>query len=175
VWLLVFDQSTIRLKDSRGIRYIHRIIDQAGRELHALELSAGDGTPIGDSDAGPALDQQARAQYQSRVEQLRDDIAEAESFNDPARADRARSELDAIASQLAEGLGLGGRARRTGSASERARVAVSRAIKRAIEKIRKEHSEAGDHLARFVKTGTYCSYDPAPELRMSWILDSASL
>ena len=45
-------------------------------------------------DAGARLDPQAKAEYRRRVEDLRADIAEAESWNDPERAARSRDELE---------------------------------------------------------------------------------
>ena len=41
-------------------------------------------------DSGPALDPEAKAAYRQRLEGLREDLTEAESFNDPERAAAAR-------------------------------------------------------------------------------------
>ena len=62
-------------------------------------------------------------------------MEEAERFNDPDRAARARSEMDTIAEHLAAAVGLGGRDRRATSEAERARSAVTKRIKEAINRI----------------------------------------
>jgi hypothetical protein len=62
---------------------------------------------------------------------------------------------------LAAALGLGGRVRRAGSPAERARVRVTRALREAIERIRAADARLGEHLARSIRTGTYCCYAPA--------------
>ena len=106
------------------------------------------------------LDEEARRQYRARVLELEEDLEEAESWNDPARADRARQELDFIQQELSQAVGLGGRERKVGSAAERARVNVQRRIRDAIRRIESHHPGLAKHLARSVRTGTYCAYEP---------------
>jgi class 3 adenylate cyclase len=57
-------------------------------------------------------------------------------------------------------VGLFGRDRRAVSASERARLSVTRAIKAAIEAIGRKNPELGRLLWDGVKTGTFCCYVP---------------
>ena len=122
-------------------------------------------------DAGPALDAQAKAAYRTRVQELRDELEEAESFNDPERAARAREELAWIAEQLTGAVGLGGRERRTGSDAERARVNVTRAIRAALRRVGERDAELGRHLQGTVRTGTFCSYEPDPTEPLAWTVD----
>jgi hypothetical protein len=65
-------------------------------------------------------------------------------------------------------VGLGGRDRRTGSASERARVAVTRAVRQAIARIAEHHAPLGEHLQHSIRTGTYCAYEPDPRAPVTW-------
>ena len=81
-------------------------------------------------------------------------------MNDPARAARARAEREALADELARGVGLGGRERVAGAAAERARVNVQRRLKDALDRIAAADPALGKHLARSIKTGTFCSYEP---------------
>ena len=67
---------------------------------------------------------------------------------------------------MAAALGLGGRSRKLGDPSERARKAVAARIRDAIERIAIEHVELGRHLRASVNTGTFCSY--APPSPTSW-------
>jgi hypothetical protein len=57
-------------------------------------------------------------------------------------------------------VGLGGRARRAGSAAERARSAVQRRIKNALGRIADADPELGAVLSRSVRTGNFCVYLP---------------
>jgi hypothetical protein len=71
--------------------------------------------------------------------------------------------------ELSRVVGLGGRDRRTGSASERARVSVTRAVRQALARIREHHAPLADHLERVVRTGTDCAYQPDPRAPIAWI------
>ena len=64
-------------------------------------------------DAAPSLDARAVEAYRARIEDLQDQIEEAETFADPERAARARDERDFIVAELGRVLGLGGRTRRS--------------------------------------------------------------
>ena len=111
-------------------------------------------------NAGPALDAQAKAAYRRRLAELREEVEEAERFNDPGRAVRAREEIDALTDQLAAGVGLGGRDRVTGTAAERARSTVTQRIRSALEKIGDALPALGDQLVPRIKTGVFCAYLP---------------
>ena len=120
------------------------------------------------SDVGPILDARAKAEYKSRLDDLRRDLEEAERFHDPDRALRSRNEIDALATQLAAAVGLGGQDRRVGSEAERARSAVTKRIKGSINQIGKAIPSLRIHLAVRVKTGYFCSYNPHPERPVAW-------
>ncbi len=85
---------------------------------------------------------------------------EAEAWGDPGRAERAAEELEALTAELARAVGLGGRTRRVGVASERARSNVQRRLNHALQQIRAGSRRIGEHLAASIKTGTYCRYQP---------------
>ncbi|HUG47015.1 MAG TPA: hypothetical protein VMP67_01240 [Candidatus Limnocylindria bacterium] len=86
----------------------------------------------------------------------------------PVVVERARGEMDFLAREISGAVGLGGRDRPTGSASERARLSVTRAIRLAMTRIT-EHSPAlGEHLELAIHTGTYCAYRPDPRAPIEW-------
>jgi hypothetical protein len=85
----------------------------------------------------------------------------AESWHDPERLDRLREERDALVHEITAAFGLGGRPRRLGSESERARLNVTRAIRTAIGNIAKQAPALGAELDACVSTGSTCRYDPA--------------
>jgi len=157
---------TFRLKDSLGLQYLARLVAEPGREIHVLELvrgtSSADEPVIDGGDAGELLDDEARAEYGRRLEDLRESVAEAESFGDSARAANAREEIEFLAAELGRAVGLGGRARRAGSAAERARSAVQRRIKNALARLGEAAPELAPFLAKAVRTGNYCVYRPPP-------------
>ena len=111
---------------------------RAGRPQRAARApaSAAEGDlsirAAGAGDAGAALDAEAKADYRRRLEDLREDIEEAEGFNDPERAARAREEYEFISQELAGAVGLGGRDRPASSDAERARVNATRAIRKTL-------------------------------------------
>jgi hypothetical protein len=72
--------------------------------------------------------------------------------------------------ELAAAVGLGGRDRPTGSASERGRVSVTRAIRSSMARIADQSQPLGAHLAATVRTGTYCVYAPDPRTPITWEL-----
>jgi hypothetical protein len=166
IWALTHAGATFRLKDSLGLQYLARLIADPGREIHVLELAGGrpggEPSPVADApdtgDAGELLDEEARDSYRGRLEDLQEELREAESFGDTARAARAREEIEFLGAELSRAVGLGGRARRAGSAAERARSAVQRRIKNALDRIHESSPTLAALLAKQVKTGNFCSF-----------------
>lgn len=158
-WDLRFRGRHCTARDTKGIRDLARLLAQPGREMPALDLAAPFGHPPG-GDLGDILDAQARSAYRTRLAELQVELDESEAAGDGERSARAAAERDLLIEQLAGAYGLGGRGRRTGDAPERARTAVTARIREAIRKIEALHPELGRHLARSVRTGTMCCYDP---------------
>lgn len=186
VWTIGPPGRRIQLRDAKGLTHVARLLAAPRVEFHALDLVAGPqlrgvapavavgaGVEIrarGDGDAGPVLDSQAKAAYRLRVEELHEEIDEAESFNDPERASRARDELIFVARELAGAVGIGGRDRKTGSDAERARVNVTRAIRTALKRLSAHDASLGHRLGAEIKTGTFCVYEPDPADEPVWDL-----
>lgn len=170
-WTIGPSRRAFRLKDSKGLRHLARLLAEPHREFHVLDL-VGEGTVSVDSpsSSGPILDAEAARAYRSRVRDLEEEIAEAKAWNDEARASVARDELRLVAAELARGTGLHGRSRSFASDSERARISVTRVIKAALSRIGEHSPELKHHFASTVRTGTYCSYNPDARLPMRWEL-----
>jgi tetratricopeptide (TPR) repeat protein len=180
---VAFADTSFRLKDSKGLRYVAMLLTMPGREIHVLDLVAGaDGVepssrgsapvaerrPVPESNA-PMIDGIARSAYRRRLVDLENEIGEAEAFGDGERASRAKAEQQLIAAELAASMGLGGRERSAVSNAERARVNVTRAIRSSMKRIRSQADALGDHLDATIHTGVFCSYRPDPQGRVEWI------
>jgi hypothetical protein len=159
-WTIAGEGGVVRLKDSRGLTMLARLVAEPGRELAALDLEAPTAFVIDAGDAGELLDDTAQAAYRRRLVELEEQLAQAEAWNDPVRSERARAECEALRTELSRAIGLGGRKRRAGSAPERARINVQRRIADAIQKIKEHHGPLGLHLSHAVRTGAYLSYLP---------------
>lgn len=181
-WRLRFGGAENLLKSSKGLSHVAKLLENPGKEIHSLELAsfergpgssatsaAQDGLDAdGLGDLGPILDDTAKKAYRARIQELEEEVEEARLFNDTEKAARADAERSALIQQIAGAVGLGGRDRKTGSASERARVSVTRNIKDAVRRISDADPALGHHLQVTVRTGTYCSYTPDPRLPIEW-------
>ncbi|MEY2455592.1 MAG: hypothetical protein QOK06_686 [Acidimicrobiaceae bacterium] len=178
-WVASWAGTTVRLQDSKGLRYLAALMAVPGTERHALDLVdrvegvGGDGQPdrrtLG--DAGEVLDGQARTAYRHRVEALRGDIEEALAADRLDAAEAMQGELDQLIGQLAQAFGLGGRSRVAASAAERARLNVTRALRAALGRLAEALPDAGATLDRRVRTGVYCVYEPDGD-ETRWIVQS---
>jgi tetratricopeptide (TPR) repeat protein len=164
VWTIGFDEHALRLKDTKGLRYLARLIGDPGQEYHVIDLAGA--ADVRQAEVTPAPDQQARTAYRRRLEDVREQLEEAERFNDVARATALRDEMSAIAIELAGAYGLRGARARGGA--ERIRKAVTKCIRDQIAKIGTAHAVLGRHLANAVRTGTFCAY--VPEKPVDWEL-----
>ena len=179
-WTVRFGERELRIRDSKGIRYLAELLNRPGIELAALELQAvtspgrshepvdRDAELRVQTDLGPVLDARAKAQYRERLAELEAERQQAEIFHDPERAARARAEYEQLAAALAAAVGHGRRDRRVGSPEERARVNVTRAIKTTIRRMATYDRALGEHLASAVVTGRRCVYRPGRSRPVQW-------
>jgi tetratricopeptide (TPR) repeat protein len=178
-WVASCEGVSVRLRDTKGLRYLAELVANAGVERHALDLvdrvegvdpDGVDRRRLG--DAGPLVDARARAAYRHRIEELRTEIDDAFAADQLETAEARQGELDLLVSQLAQAFGLGGRERRAASAAERARLNVTRALRAAIAKVVEGLPGPGAVLDRRVRTGLYCAYEGVPEDEVRWIVQS---
>ncbi len=156
-WDVTFAGRAIRVRASKGMADLGRLLSSPGREIHCVELV---GAGVEQPSTGEVLDHEARRSYEQRIRDLQEDVDAAEADNDYARAERAQAELDSIVEHLTAALGLGGRSRRQGSTTERARSAVTQRIRSTVHRLGAVHPTLGRHLEVSVVTGTYCVYRP---------------
>ncbi len=168
-WVVTHAGRAFALKGTIGVTYLVTLLRHPGREFHALDLvTSGESSPASVGDAGEMLDDRARAAYRRRLTELGAELEEARAFNDLGRAERVGAEIESLTDELSRAVGFGGRTRRAGSDAERARLNVTRALKRAIETVAARDAALGSDLERGIRTGHFCSYTPDPRAPVRW-------
>lgn len=179
VWSVAFAGREAQLRDSKGLRDLAQLLSSPGRPIPVADLASGGGRGSGargddraelhePGDLGEVIDVQARDAYRRRLAELEEELDDADRASDLERSARAAAERDALVAQLSAAYGLGGRPRRAGDQTERARQAVSARIRDAIGRIEAVHPELGRHLRHSVRTGRLCAYEP--EAPVDWTL-----
>ena len=201
-WAMGYGRKCFRLKHTKGLGYIAHLLRHPAVEFHVLDLAGSvagqpeddeanhfvNGLPRGErdlekagihighlGDAGEMLDEQAKIAYRRRLSELREELEEAKEVGNVERADKVEQEIDVFTSELSRAVGLGGRNRRATSASERARQSINKTIKAVLDKITQNDATLGGILTRCIKTGTCCSYQPDPDLRIAWEFAATSI
>lgn len=159
-WLVRHQGRSFTVRDMRGMRLLARLVERPGVEVHVLALSGDDGQELGESSAGDLLDAPAREAYRRRLSDIEAALDEAEADVDAGRLERLRYERQQLVQELSRAVGLGGRARQAGSATERARVNVQKRLKQAMARITSADAEAGAYLDQAIRTGAFCSFRP---------------
>lgn len=159
-WHLQREGRGLRLRDSRGVQLLARLLERPGEEIHVLVLASDGAAPLPESDAGDQLDEQARQSYRARLRELERDLEDARDAADLGRAERLEQERQMLVDELERAVGLGRRVRKAGSTTERARVNVQKRLREAIGRIEAHDPELGGYLAGAVRTGTYCCFRP---------------
>ena len=188
-WTIRYGDASFSLKDLKGLSFIQRLLAHPGEEFHALDLadrlgagsaaestSADEASFVSDTtvnigglgDAGEMLDSRAKQEYKRKLLELRETFTDLRERGDCDRAADVQSEIDFLAREMVRAVGLGGRDRRAGSAAERARLNVTRAIRSALQKISEHNPDLEQLLDRTIRTGLFCSYLSDPLLTISW-------
>lgn len=166
-WRFTFAGASVVMKASKGMTDLARLLAAPGEEISAMDL-------MGSTKTGglieETLDGRARRELTERIRELQAEVDEAEAHHDLMRADRAAVEMDRLVDELSAAVGLGGRARTTGSDQERARSAVTQRIRSTIARIALHAPPLARHLSNSVETGTFCVYRP-PE-PTTWVIES---
>jgi hypothetical protein len=191
-WVLRYENDEVILKHSDGLSFIAYLLSKPDEDVGIFELVAlkhdksvmeadpayqgmsreqlqdEEGLSVsGFSDLGAILDDKAKKQYRDRLSDIEDELAEADDNEDVMRSKQLEKEKNALIKQLTAATGIGGRDRKAGSAVEKARVAVSKNILRAVKNIREYDPELAHFLDNSIKTGITCKY--SPDKNISWI------
>lgn len=164
VWQLSYGGRDVCLPHVKGLADIALLLAIPERPLHCSELMGLDDQ----GSAAEAIDPEAKRDYEARMRELEQDLQEVESNNDPGRAASIRAELDFLVEHVRTAFGLGGRSRKLGAPTERARSAVTQRIRAALKRIEVAHEALGRHLSTAIQTGAFCVY--RPERSQDWHL-----
>ncbi|WP_327002432.1 hypothetical protein OHA72_46110 [Dactylosporangium sp. NBC_01737] len=151
---------------SVGMVYLATLVGNPGHEIPAVELAMGVQAPDAAGDKRvviseqPVLDDAAKRAYKQRLSELDSEIQEFEVRHDIGRVEQLRLERTWLVREITAAAGLRGNVRSFVTNDERARLSVSRAIWRALDRICNVDAEIGERLRRSIKTGLKCSYHP---------------
>jgi hypothetical protein len=88
MWEVGYEGQIAYLRDVKGLHDLATLLARPGVELAAIDLAGATGTPPRPEATGPTLDRAALAAYRHRLDDLADDLAEAELNDDIGRAGR---------------------------------------------------------------------------------------
>ncbi|GAA4942203.1 hypothetical protein HD597_001127 [Nonomuraea thailandensis] len=160
-WRVELNGRVALVDHSVGLAHLATLAANPGHEIPAADLAAGTPGREGPREpAQPLLDDVARDSYRRRLTRLQAEIDEHESMHDLERAAALRMEREWLIAELAAAAGMGGRARPFTGGEERARIAVGKAIRRALARISAVDPVIGEELRATVQTGVRCSYRP---------------
>ena len=164
-WHIDYNGTSIHLPDLKGFWHLRELVVRPHQPVSALSLiGAPGGVPIPSGDTGPMLDRQALRQYRQRLAEIDGELDAAALRGDDKRQAERTVERDALIAELKRATGLGGRPRRSGSPTEKARVNVTRTIRHAITELATNMPELAAHLDESIVTGVSCCYAPPTDI-----------
>ena len=147
VWRVEFNGQSIHVPDLKGLWHLRELLSRRREQVLALSLLASpseEAVPVG--DAGPQVDREALRQYRRRLAELDEELDGAEAHHDFAKHAKRTAEREALVAEIKRATGLGGRPRRAGSPTEKARLNVTRTIRHAINYLSTTLPELAAHL-----------------------------
>ena len=168
-WEIWFEQGEpLYLNQAKGLDYIYLLLQQPGHVYTATDLRAhvAGHYSVPSGAIGVTADKKAIRSYRMQINDLRTELDKVTEQNDIGRKQRIQEEIEAIQAHLGACLNLAGRPRETND-TERARKAVSIAIRRSLQRLRDVHPALARHLDAALHVGLHLCYRPDPPV--SWI------
>ncbi len=192
IWTITFQGNASRLRDMKGMKYIATLLQYPDRNfaatelvnlaeyqpresskqkqkrtrVDALELGLRETTNLG--DRGEAADQKTLSQLEGRLAEIQKEKEEANELQNWETREELEDEEEKLHQYMRQTLGLWGKSRRSGSHADKARINVTRAIKRVLDKIRKQDERLAAYLESTIKTGYQALYTPDPNNPVFW-------
>jgi hypothetical protein len=188
-WTISFNQKTVIIKNSKGMRYIDYLIRNKGKEIHVVELfyaieppdinridhnlssmSEDELEAMGLSKAitgekTERMSPNSNNIIKNRLATIAEKIEEAIEFGDEESQIKLENEQEKILKQLTSDYGLSGKSRNPNSLVEQIRKNITKSIIREKNKLKQKYPEFALHLI-CLKTGTFCCYQP--DINIEW-------
>ena len=189
-WTVSYEGKTINFRSSKGLQYIHYLLENPDNEITALNLVREmekssptkdvvyknlnknqlegqlieEGLALTSPNAiGEIVDSDAIKNYRGHKEKLERELSDAEELSNDEEAAKIKEEIEQVAKQLTAGLNKRGQLRKIPHEAEKARKAVSKAINNSLCKIKDDtngHPAFWKHLNSSLTIGLICSYKP---------------
>ena len=188
-WEITYEGKTIHLRDSRGLQYIHCLLENPENEFYTLELvhkikicpppeyiyeflskEERDKQLIKENvykgltkNTGDVLDKEGIRLLKERYEDLESELINEQTPPNDERTSEIEMDMDEIKKTLSAGHDKLGRPRKFPNDAEKARKAISKAVKESLDKIKDEnngHRSLWKHFEITLTIGIFCSYKP---------------
>jgi len=189
-WDIKFDNlDPITMPEYMGFNYIQQLLMNQEKEISAVNLnsiystakasksapicgeiiSEGLDTSKSIQNYEQSIDNKALSQYRQKITELKDDIEEAQEFNDIETESSLREALDFIQAEIYKNTSNSGKPKNINAAEKKVKDAVSRNIRNAISKLHAKYPELASHLTAHISTGKECTY--SPDKKVHWKFD----
>lgn len=164
-----FNSKRFSLPETIGLWYLAEFLSHPYKTLDPVDLEharTGMAARSSNSGTGERIDEQAKRDYESKLNELHAEIVEAERFNDPGRLEKLRSEFQDITDELSKSTGKNGRLRITTDAGKSRRNVRQQMQRDITQKIASKHADLADHLLDAFKRDWMCyqpEFDPGWE------------
>jgi len=183
-WQVAYQSNdTTTIKDSKGMSYIARLLEKPNEPIAALSLAnpksdtklmiqgkAVENDTVSSNSGKPQeiIDEDTLQSCQKRIIDIKNELADAEKNNDLAAQERLEAEKEQILSELNAARNLKGESRSFTDNLDKARKAVTNAIKRALENIKTHSMPLYQHLDNSIQRGIDFAYNP--DRKIDWEL-----
>jgi len=171
-WTLQWGGRAVEVDHGIGMLYLAVLLARPGQEIPAVDLAAGqsgDREVRADAVQGrtqAVVDDEALRTYRRRLAAIEAELGDAEDRHDAGRVAALTAERDWIGAELDAATGPGRRRRAFAGNAERARIAVGKAVRRALARIAEADPVIGEELRRCIHTGASCCYRPPTSVRL---------
>jgi hypothetical protein len=181
-WNIIYQGERAHLRDLKGLRQIHRLLQNTYKDISAIELMSVDNPPPSEDqsidyddipmksqfDEEPIWDGKTLTEVRERLEELKE--RKREIIEMQGDTSEVESEINKINELAKSTIGRYGKSRVFDHAGERARTNVTKTIRYATVRIKEVGmSKCAKHLDANISRGKMCSYSPQEQLE--WKLD----
>lgn len=164
-WTVAFDGAPMPVKHVSGLSYIAILLGSPHIDFRVQDIDeqvTGVNSAYTKSTSDPLSTPEALRKIDERLEDAAEELQTAQQNNDIGTIEARQIEIDALLTEKRRVTGFGGKIRdRSDLRTMTKRVA--RNIETAINSIRKQNKQLGDHLDRFIDRGMVLKYQPNQE------------